>query len=1041
VRFAQVVKGLIGEGHTVFVEMSPHPILQPSVEEILGSSGRDGVAVGSLRRHQGERRALLEALGALWVKGHPVAWDRQFPDGGRKLPLPTYAWGDRERYWLDGPVPAVRRGHPLLGESTRSSVSEGVTYWTNDLSIAITPYLEDHRVGGQVVFPAAGYVEMALQAGANALSSSVEIRDLEIEEALLLSGEERRLVQLVLSREGAHGARWQIASTRVDAGNEKWTLHARGRVERAASGAPEVEPLEPLLQRAQAEGWEAFEGDLLYARLAAGGLDYGETFRGVQRGWRRSGEALAELGCVGDAAKGERAYGIHPGLLDAALQVTAAALVENEDGGGLYLPVGMKEVRIARPPEGWVKQGRLRSHVRCLREGGELRSDVWVRAASGEVLAHVAGFRARRVQGTGAGADETTRWLYETSWEELERAGAGGAPADPRNWLVLADAGSVLQGVIDGLTAQGRRVVQVRRGEAFIADDGTGRAAIDPYDAGHYARLLRELPLELRKPGWGILHGFSLDDALEETTAGRGVGWQSALQLVQALVAREGADAPRLVVVTRGARSVVPADRLPGLAQTPVVGLCKTVGLEHPELGCLGIDLGGAACEPLDPADRDSLLDELGRRRREEELALRGGHVFVPRLARSMPRADEPPEPAFESLDPDAAYLITGGFGGLGLAVARWIAGHGARHVALLGRRGPDEAAQRSIDELRQANVDVIPLLADLANAESLRGALARVTAEGRALRGVFHLAGLLDNAVLSALTVPRFADVLAPKIQGTWNLEQATQDQPLDHFVLFSSVASVFGAPGQANHAAANAFLDGFAAHRAARGGKALSVNWGAWAEVGEAADGKAAAWVASRGLQAMAPEKALRAFARASARGGVQIAVVAFDKNGPADAGILDRPLFSRLVAELGPRRVDRGGSEDSLTRKAVLDAALSQRERLVANFLRNLVATQTGFAKARVDLQRPLTSLGLDSLMTLRLKNRIESSLGVTVPATLLLQGSTTQQLASRIVEMLGGEENLASTPAKPGEPSAPATRAALRRAAQTRRSGTR
>jgi myxalamid-type polyketide synthase MxaE and MxaD len=1048
VRFAQAVQSLIEEGASVFIEMSPHPILLPSVEEILGLLEREGIAVGSLRRNQDERQVLLESFGALWAHGHPVAWGGLFPAGGRRIALPTYPWQDRERHWLDVPEDVVRRGanvHPLLGHKTRSSLSEGVTYWTNDLSLKTNRYLEEHRVGGQVVFPAAAHVEMALKAGAEELGGTVELRGFEVNEALLLAEDERRVVQLALSREGAQSARFQIASAigtnEIDG---KWTLHCRGKIERIKSdGQPEGTQLEALRQRTQSESWEAFEGDAFYARLLTAGLEYGETFRGVQRGWRRAGEAFAELACVGDVAQADRAYRIHPGLLDAALQVIAAAMGDQETG--MFLPSGIEAIRVTRPGEGWSQKGKLWTYARCAQAGNEITSDLWVRAESGELLVEVTGFKAKRVQGTGGEADDVDRWLHEVHWEEIDE---NQAPLErvrtKRNWVVFVDSAGAMQGVVEGLTAQGCRVLQVSSGDAFSRDVGHERAFLDPQDHSQYARLLDELPAEFCAEGWGILHGWSLDDTLDganDIVQSR-LGWRSLLLLVQALAGGLPSSKPRVVVLTRGARSVVAGDRVDGLLQTPIVGLCKTVTQEHPELACHCIDAGGTAGRAIDPDDVQALLAELGANSREQETALRGGRRFVSRLVRSAPPVNEAgaDEPSYGPIHSDGIYVITGGFGGLGLALARWIARRGARHVALLGRSAPGKLALAVIDELRTAGVEVLSVRADVSHLEELRGALAELTSGGRPIRGVFHLAGFLDNAVLSALSVERFARVLEPKMQGSWNLHELTSEQPLDMFVLFSSVASVFGAPGQANHAAANSFLDGFAAYRAARGAPASSINWGAWAELGEAAEGTAAAYVASRGLRAMTPEYALRAFARASSLESVQVAIVAFDRDGPADLGLLDRPLFSRLAPELVSKLSRKASSEGGMTRKQVLDAAPGDRHRLVTNFLRDLVATQAGFARSKLEVHRPLTSLGLDSLMTLKIKNRIESSLGASVPTTLFLQGITTAQLASRVISMLGADDTPTALDA-PLEPSGAAARAAQRRATQAKRSGSR
>ena len=186
------------------------------------------------------------------------------------------------------------------------------------------------------------------------------------------------------------------------------------------------------------------------------------------------------------------------------------------------------------------------------------------------------------------------------------------------------------------------------------------------------------------------------------------------------------------------------------------------------------------------------------------------------------------------------------------------------------------------------------------------------------------------------------------------------------------------------------------------------------------------------------MAPEHALHAFARACTRGGVQLAIVAFDRNGAAESGFLEKPLFSRLAAEFSPRQPRKTSSDEGLSRKRLLAAAPAERQRLVTEYLRDLVATQTGFAKAKLDVHRPLTSFGLDSLMTLKLKNRVETSFGVSIPVTFFLQGATTVQLASRIVASLDQDGVPATAaPVAPVAPSPAATRAAQRKAAQARR----
>jgi NAD(P)-dependent dehydrogenase (short-subunit alcohol dehydrogenase family)/acyl carrier protein len=944
-------------------------------------------------------------------------------------------------------------GHPLLGKKTFSSLSENEMFWTSEISSRSVGFIDDHRVRGETVFPAAGYIEMVIKAATSELGGTVELVDMEICEALLCSNGERVTLQVAFRREGQN-AMFQVASVRNGDENNRWTVHARGRV-RSVDESNDIANLRAnaeLRQRVETEGWERFDGEEFYRHVAAVGLEFGDTFRGVRRGWRRTDEALVELGFVGEVAKGSNLYGIHPALLDAALQASAAAIGQQEDA--LFLPVGIESVRLQRPANGWLKCEGLLSYARCVREGNNIRSDITLLSSSGEPLAQISGLRSRRVKTE----DPSLRWTYEIGWQFADDSTDLASNHVVQSWIVFSDSSGISRKLEQAVAAQDRSILLVRRasvGSPFRMNLLAGEVYIDPTQPEHYLRLLRELPSSFGGNGFAILHAWSLDDLLEEDTCTveMGLGWSSLLQLVHAVESSSLGSRPRFVVLTAGARSVLPSDRLCGVLQSPVVGLCKTLVQEHPDLACQCIDVQESR-ETLDDSDVKILVRELLTHRDEDELAVRSGRLYVPRLTRVRLQSDDGVDGQTSfTVDSEGIHLITGGLGGLGLSLAKWLVGRGARHLVLLGRSTPSTASLDTIAVMREEGAEVTLLKVDVSRADELNRELTRITANGRPIRSVFHLAGVLDNAVLSALSVKRFAQVLEPKVQGTWNLHRATRGQPLDHFVLFSSVASAFGAAGQGNHAAANAFLDGFAAYRASRGEKGLAVNWGAWAEVGEAAKERAASFVASRGLSAMSPQQALEVLGCAINTKNSQLVVVAFDRSAIAETGLVDRPLFSRLMTELDTRsRMATSG--DNLTREALIATTPSDRQRRVANYLRTLLAAQTGFSPSQLDIHRPLNRLGIDSLMTLRLKNRIERSLGVSVPVTMLMQGSTTVQLAARIAELVCGEGESESSTYKTRPPAAstqvstlqpppsstPATRAAQRRAARARQSET-
>jgi len=302
--------------------------------------------------------------------------------------------------------------------------------------------------------------------------------------------------------------------------------------------------------------------------------------------------------------------------------------------------------------------------------------------------------------------------------------------------------------------------------------------------------------------------------------------------------------------------------------------MANVIALEHPELCCRRLDL-----DPQDPGDPSEILfNEVTARGPEDQIAMRGGVRQAPRLARHdvSTGTDESRRP----IRSDASYLITGGLQGLGLLVARWMVDRGATHIVLVGRGNPEDSASQIIRELVDRGAKITTIRADVTNAAEM----ARIIADIRvppmpALRGVVHAAGVLDNGVLLNLTWERFQNVLSPKTVGAWNLHALTSDCALDFFVMFSSTASILGSSGQANHAAANAYLDALAHYRRAQNLPGLSINWGAWSEVGSAAKMGIDAQLDAKGIGMIPPRLGLDALERLVSSPAVQVAVMPVD------------------------------------------------------------------------------------------------------------------------------------------------------------------
>jgi phthiocerol/phenolphthiocerol synthesis type-I polyketide synthase C len=360
------------------------------------------------------------------------------------------------------------------------------------------------------------------------------------------------------------------------------------------------------------------------------------------------------------------------------------------------------------------------------------------------------------------------------------------------------------------------------------------------------------------------------------------------------------------------------------------------------------------------------------------------------------------------SLRQDGTYLISGGLGGIGLKVADYLAARGAGSVALLGRSKPSAEAEMAVTALRQTGTTVTIFQADVTDEAQMTAVFDQIRRELPPLRGIFHAAGILDDGTLQQQTAVRFNSVLAPKVQGGWLLHQLSLDAPLEHFVLFSSIAAIFGSPGQSNHAAANAFLDGLAHYRRAQGLPATSINWGAWLEVGAAVGKESAARGTAAGMAAITPEWGIAALDQLLASAPVQAVVTAVDwprwfQHYPAAVGT---PLLARFIPVGNNGRGDPrpGGAANLVARLQALDRPQERRE-LLQDFLRRQAAHVLRQSPAKIETHVPFGSLGFDSLMGLELKNSLERQLGLVLPVSLVWNYPTVAEMAVYIARQLG------------------------------------
>ncbi|MEV8420834.1 SDR family NAD(P)-dependent oxidoreductase [Streptomyces niveus] len=471
-----------------------------------------------------------------------------------------------------------------------------------------------------------------------------------------------------------------------------------------------------------------------------------------------------------------------------------------------------------------------------------------------------------------------------------------------------------------------------------------------------------------------------------------------ALALVQRWLGDERCAGSRLVVVTRGAVATDEAEDPSDLVAAAVRGLLRSAQSEHPgRIVLADIDDSATALPALLPHTRTG----------ETELAVRTGCVKAARLVRAAHPAGD------RAWDPDGTVLITGGTGLLGGLVARHlVTEHAVRRLVLTSRRGLDAPGARELqDELTALGADVTVAACDVSD----RADLARLIAEFPPT-AVIHTAGVLDDGVVDALTPERLGPVLRPKADAALNLHELTLDLDLSAFVLFSSAAAVFGAPGQANYAAANAFLDALAAHRRAAGLPAVSLAWGLWEESGGMTGHLDAGDVARQratGALPLANEDGLRLFDAAVTAPDAHLVAVPLDlallRSAPAVPALL-RALV-RTPARPAARSADAGPA--FARRLAGLSAP--QRDHALLDLVRTHVAAVLGHAGPEaVDETSAFGELGFDSLTAVALRNQLTEATGLRLPATLVFDHPTPTALAAHLRSLLLGASEAGSSP---------------------------
>jgi myxalamid-type polyketide synthase MxaE and MxaD len=1013
VLFAASARAALALGCDTFLEIGPAPTLTQMVDRLRPES--TVALVPSLRRSADEAGEMTRALGALYVRGARIAWTNlEWPTHARRISLPTYPF-QRERHWVEVSRQQVSRDptrHPLLGTPVVEGGGAGVRVWEGAIDLASLPYLVDHRVQGRIIVPATAYLEMVVAAGIEAFGAqTITLSAIKIHAPIALDDDTRVRTQTLLTSNG-DGTHDFAVQSRAQ-GASSWTLLATGRLSLGES--EEQVPADATAIRARCE--ERVDGAEFYRLLAARGNDWGPCFRGLARVWRGTDEALAEVQPAAQLSDLQR-YHLHPALADSSGHVLAATIpleASPDQLGGAFVGGGIDRFVFRRSP-----RGRLWSHARRRRASAPnvLAGDIRLVDEDGTVVTEVAGVQLWYLDSDAERRAEEMlgRRLYTIEWRSQPFAAAGAPTSVTPQWLIFADTAGIAAAARDFLKESGAaRCVMVEPGEQY-ARLGGGRYKVRPGNSEDMRRLIDET-LDADQVT-GIAHLWNLDNRSDETTTvadlgrARELGCTSVFALVQGLAQSGRRGRTRLWLVTQGAQAAGPQAQPVAVAAGAVWGLGRSLAVEHADLwgGLIDLDPAGETA-----TNARSLVAQMLRADAEDQVAFRGNERFAARLVRmAMPRAAAPMRWRV-----DASYLITGGLGGLGLRVAHWMVEQGARRLILLGRSGlpprnqwhmldagsRDGRRVAAIRELEAMGAAVHVVQVDVADESALGEFLRSFRAEGwPRIRGVVHAAGTLQYGAIAQTTPAQIADLLRPKLDAGWLLHRLLAAEPLDFFVLFSSASGVLNSPMVAAYAAANAALDSLAHHRAALGLPALSIDWGLWSGAGmaEAADADTLATLTARGMGSLTPEQALEGLAvllssRVSQAGVIPVHWRSWRERYPMFSG---SPFLAEILeTTAGTSDAPRSGASSL---QELLALAPAERMKEVTSRLRTHAGAVLRLDAAAIDVLEPLTALGIDSLMAVEFRNRVDRDLGLSAPLVHYLDGSGIARLAEVLLE---------------------------------------
>jgi len=970
VQYEASIKLALDIGHRTFIELGPHPTLCALGQQIAGDIQASWQCC--LHRKEDDELSFKTALAELYQAGANLDWTAMNTlKLGQRVSLPTYPW-QRTRHWIEADTEDAllsqtkntQANDVLLGERI-ALPRTGQQLYRSRFNLQSIPMLQDHRVFGHIVPPGAMYASQLLRSVINTQKrETLAIHNLMFLKPMVVKKDEGRDVQVILTEVNGSLEGEIVSSAAGELSiDSQFIIHASARIVDSEISKPTFVDLKALQAACTVAGDIALHQDNMRKMK----IDLGPSFRWLSSIHKGKHQALASLAPpegLGDID----AIQLHPGLIDAHWQVLVEAMPIMQ--GETVIPFCIDSLQCHALPS----NGRLWCHAEWdadAQQDGRLRGNIKLISDEGRILLETNGLELRRADENNirsALEEDISNWLYGFEWKSVDFSPTQNPSAD--SYLIVGPS-KIAAPLVDLLQ---------NRGASVVLENCEGDR--------EQLRSRTKIALNRAKKRIRTVI-YIADNPLITNTAAE---CHRFLGLTQALI-QENPNDLRLILLTHDTQDVAQvSSRSINVAHAPLWGMAASLMHEQADISVLRIDL--ETHELALPAAADHIMTNDNS---QPQLAWRKGQFYAPFLTKLSSSVTD------VQFSPDTVQLIAGGNGGLGLTVAQWLLNCGARKLVLAGRSEPTLQAMEIIKAMQQQGAEVHTVACDITQPDDVQH-LVDVAAQHGHIQSVFHLAGIRGDGFMRNLDESTFDTVLSAKLDGAWNLHRALNGHEPEFMVFFSSVASVFGSAGQSNYAAGNAALDALASYRRQEGHAALSINWGPWADVGMAADmdERHKERLNEQGYLTIPREAGLKALAFSlSNRHRPRLMVAPLDRkriSKLANAATLLQNFIETKPVDLVPPKLPRLAS---MLNNMPPDQQTKHIEKHLLELVKDLLQEDL---VQQLDVNIGLFDLGMDSLTSVEIKDRLERDLGCKLRSTLAFDYPTIARMAKYLAETL-------------------------------------